>query len=76
MALVQIRGVDDRVRDELKARAASRGVSLNAFLVALLEEAARRPSRELVLDRIARRLERSSVSSTDVVRRGRGERSA
>ena len=69
MSLIQVRGVDDAVRDELKSRAASRGLSLNAYLLELLSEAVRRPTREEVLDRVERRLARSDVSTTEVVRR-------
>ena len=74
MSLIQVRGVDDAVRDELKSRAASRGLSLNAYLLELLSEAVRRPTREEVLDRVERRLARSDVSTTEAVRRGRDAR--
>lgn len=66
--LIQIRDVDERVRDVLKARAAQEGVSLNTLLRRLLDDAAVRPSRAEVLARIAARSERSSVSSVDLVR--------
>lgn len=66
--LIQIRDVDERVRDVLKARAAQEGVSLNTLLRRLLDDAAARPSRAEVLARIAARSERTSVSSVDLVR--------
>lgn len=73
--LVQIRDVSPAVRDELKARAARDGVSLNSYLRDLLEVAAARPSRDDVLARIAARSEQSSVSATDLVRADRDGRS-
>lgn len=72
--LVQIRDVDETVRDQLKARAAAEGVSLNAYLSALLTEAAGRPTREEVFQRIRLRSERSDVGSASIVRQQRDER--
>ena len=72
--LVQIRDVDEAVRDELKARAASQGQSLNAYLRALLTESVRRPSRDQVLARIDSRLETSGVSSVEAIRAARESR--
>ena len=72
--LVQIRDVDESVRDTLKARAAARGQSLNSFLKALLTETARRPSRVETLARIDRRVETSTRSAVEIVRAERDSR--
>ncbi|USQ75476.1 FitA-like ribbon-helix-helix domain-containing protein [Ornithinimicrobium cryptoxanthini] len=66
--LMQIRDVDEAVRDTLKARAATEGVSLNTYLRTLLSQAAATPTRQEVFDRIASRAERSDASSVDLVR--------
>ncbi|RIK16957.1 MAG: hypothetical protein DCC50_03325 [Acidobacteria bacterium] len=68
MVLVQIRDVDEEVRDALKARAARQGISLNLLLRRLLEEAAARPDRDEVLARVVARSERATTSSTDLIR--------
>lgn len=73
--LIQIREVDEAVRDELKARAARSGVSLNAYLVGLLTATAARPTREEVLARIAARSERATGSATELIRAERERRS-
>ena len=69
--LVQIRDVDARVRDRLKASAAAEGLSLNAYLVRLLNREASTPTRQEVLARIAERSERSDISSVELIRAGR-----
>lgn len=74
--LLQVRDVDERVRDELKSRAAAEGKSLNAYLQALLSEAVATPTRSQVIDRILARAETSAVSSAEVVREDRDRRSA
>jgi plasmid stability protein len=71
--LVQIRNVPDETRRTLKARAASRGVSLNDLLLELLVEEAARPTVAEVLARSRTNSEMSTVSAVDVVR---GERDA
>jgi len=76
MSLIQIRGVDDATREELKARAVREGLSLNAFLRRLLERAVETPSRDEVLARIAGRPDKSARSSTQIVRALRDERSS
>lgn len=70
-ALVEIRGVDEGVSARLMGKAEAEGVSLNAYLVRLLEREAATPSREEVLARIAARAESSAVSAVDVIRAGR-----
>ena len=66
--LIQIRNVDETVRDALKARAAQQGISLNLLLRRLLEEEAARPDRADVLARVAARSERAGMSSTELIR--------
>lgn len=56
MVLIQIRDIDEQVRDELKARAARGGVSFNAYLTSLLEHAAKQ----------TRRLARAAAGLIDV----------
>ncbi|MGC4000252.1 MAG: hypothetical protein QM767_23555 [Anaeromyxobacter sp.] len=56
---VTIRDVPDRTRDELAARAASSGRSLQEYLRAKLIELASRPDQETVLARIRERKERT-----------------
>ena len=72
--LVQIRNVPDDTRRALKARAASRGVSLNDLLLELLVEEASRPTVAEVLARSRAHSELSAVSSVDLVRAGRDSR--
>ncbi|GAA5165832.1 FitA-like ribbon-helix-helix domain-containing protein [Ornithinimicrobium tianjinense] len=66
--LIQIRDVDESVRDVLKARAARQGISLNLLLRRLLEDEAARPERNQVFARVAARSERAAMSSTDLIR--------
>ena len=75
MALLQVRDLDEDVRRELKARAARGGVSLNSYVRDLLTDAVSRPDRSEVLARIARRAERSDISSVDLIRAERDARS-
>jgi antitoxin FitA len=60
---ITIRDVPDSVRDELAARAAAQGRSMQEFLRAELERLAARPSMESVLERIR---ERKSITGTRV----------
>jgi plasmid stability protein len=73
-SLVQIRNVPEELRRALKARAASRGESLNTYLLRVLEEDVRRPTVAEVLERAARRAERASASAVEVMDEARGER--
>jgi len=52
---ITIRDVSEKVRDELAARAASQGKSMQEFLRAELERMAARPSVEAWLQQVARR---------------------
>ena len=74
--LVQIRNVPDSTRKVLKARAASRGQSLNSYLLDLLEREAARPSMAEVLERVRHRVEMADVSSVEVISEARAERDA
>lgn len=56
---ITIRGVADDVRDELAARAALTGRSLQEYLLAQLVEIARRPDPEVLLARIRERKQRT-----------------
>jgi len=73
-SLLQIRNVPDDVRRALKARAAARGESLNAYLLGLVERDVARPTVKEVLDRAARRAGRASASAVDLLDTARSER--
>lgn len=73
-SLLQIRNVPDETRRALKARAAARGESLDAYLLNLLDREIARPTVDEVLDRAARRSERGAVSAIDVLDEARSER--
>ncbi len=73
-SLLQIRNVPEETRRALKARAAARGESLNAYLLELITREMARPTIGEVLDRAARRAERAAVSALDIVAAGRAER--
>lgn len=73
-SLLQIRGVPDDVRNALKARAAARGTSLNAYLLDLVERDAGQPTVAEVLARAARRAERATASSVDALADARAAR--
>lgn len=71
---IQIRDLDQSVRDRLKARAATEGESLNSYLRRLLTREAERPPQAEVFARAAARSERSPVSSVDLIRAEREAR--
>jgi plasmid stability protein len=73
-SLVQIRNVPEGTRRALKARAAARGESLNAYLLELLERETARPTVAEVLERAARRAERVEAAALDMVDADRAER--
>lgn len=66
-ALLQIRNVPETSRRELKARAALRGLSLNAYLLALIEKDVARPSIAEVIRRAESRSERATGSALDAI---------
>lgn len=75
-SLLQIRNVPDEARRALKARAAARGESLNAYLLDLIVREVARPTVAEVLERAARRADRADASAVDVlaaIRAGREE---
>lgn len=74
MGLLQIRDVPEQTRRSLKARAAARGQSLNAFLLDLLDQEIARPTRAEVLQRAAERAERATASAVTVLGGAREER--
>lgn len=76
--LVQIRDVDEDVRDRLKERAAADGVSLNSLLRDILTRESEIPSRAALFARLRARgnLVDESVSTVDVIAAGRAERDA
>lgn len=74
MGLLQIRDVPEQTRRSLKARAAARGQSLNAFLLDLLDQEIARPTRAEVLQRAAERVERATASAVTVLGGAREER--
>ena len=55
MASISVRDVPEAVRDELAARAARCGKSLQEYLLAELERLARRPTPEAWLERVRTR---------------------
>ena len=67
---ITIRDVPDDVYDELRARAAAAGRSLEEYLRRQLVELAGRPARDEVLRRIAERVERtgSTLSVASILR--------
>lgn len=73
---ITIRDVPDEVRDELAARAAAGGRSLQEFLRAHLTDLASRPSPEDVLARARRRVSTtgSRVDSATILEALRAER--
>lgn len=73
-SLLQIRDVPEEARRGLKARAAARGQSLNAYLLDLINRETARPTVAEVLDRAAQRAERASASAAEAIAFARSER--
>lgn len=71
---MQVRNVPDETRRTLKARAAARGESLNAYVLDVLTREVARPTVAEVLERAAARSEQTPVSSAGLVRQARVER--
>ncbi len=77
MVALQIRDVPDDVRQALAERARARGQSLQAFLLSLVEDEARRSANLALLDRFVGREDGSRLSvsvATDALDRARAER--
>jgi plasmid stability protein len=73
-SLLQVRGVPEEARRVLKARAAARGQSLNAYMLDVIDREVARPTVAQVLERAARRAERATQSAVGDVRAPRAER--
>lgn len=73
---LQIRDIPDPARRALKARAASRGQSLNRYMLDMIEREVARPTVAEVLDRAARRAEQATSPAADVIQSGRAARDA
>lgn len=71
--LLQIRNVPDSARRALKARAAARGESLNAYLLTVLTREASTPTVAEVLHRAASRTERAQGSAVDALAAARAD---
>jgi hypothetical protein len=79
MVALQIRDVPDDVRQTLAERARARGQSLQAFLLSLVEEEARRSRNLVLLDRFAGRDDGSRLvaeDATEALDQARAERDA
>ena len=77
MVALQIRDVPDGVRQALAERARARGQSMQAFLLSLVEDEARRSANLALLDRFAGRDDGSRLSAdraTDALDSARAER--
>ena len=77
MVALQIRDVPEDVRRTLAERARARGQSLQAFLLSLVEDEARRSANLALLDRFVGREDGSRLSvsvATDALDRARAER--
>jgi len=77
MVALQIRDVPEEVRDALAERARARGQSLQAFLLSVIQDEARRSRHASLLDRFADRTDGSRLSiaeATDALARARSER--
>lgn len=73
-SLLQIRGVPEETRRELKARAAARGQSMNAYLLDMVNRESERPTVAEVLRRAERRAERADTTAAEIVAAARAER--
>ena len=76
MIALQIRDVDERVRDTLAAAAKKRGQSLQSYLHDVITDEARRLDNVAVIERFAHRRYGARVSAESVVEALRTERQA
>jgi plasmid stability protein len=75
MGHIQIRNVPTDVHRTLKARAATKGMSLSEYLLAEVTELAEQPTLEEFVMRVrSRPMIRSQVSSAELIREARVER--
>lgn len=65
MVALQIRDVPEEVRDRLADAAKSRGQSLQAYLLALVTDEARRARNIAILERMAQRDDGSRLTATE-----------
>lgn len=70
--MIQIRHVPDKIHRQLKARAALAGMSMSEYILQELKKSLDRPTREELLDRLARLPEvNPSPSPAEVIREER-----
>ena len=73
--MIQLRNVPDQLHRKLKARAALAGMSLSDYLISEIRLIAERPTREELLDRLARRAAvKPRLSPAEAVRSERDSR--
>lgn len=72
--MLQVRDVPEEARRVLKARAASRGQSLNSYMLDVIDREVARPTVAEVLARAAERTERAAGSAVDILDAARRER--
>jgi len=65
--MLQIRDVDEQVRDKLAAAARRRGQSLQQYLHDVINDEARRLDNVAVIERFSRRRHGNSLSAEDIV---------
>jgi len=63
---ITIRNVPDQVRNELAARAAAKGWSLQEFVLSELIDLAKRPDRLALVERIERRLDGTVLTAAQL----------
>ena len=72
---IQIRNVPPAIHRRLKARAATEGFTMSAYLLRMINSHLERPSRQEVLDRIrARPVFGQDVDFAEIIREGRSSR--
>jgi len=70
--MIQIRHVSDKIHRQLKARAALAGMSMSEYILQELKKSLDRPTREELLDRLAKLPEvNPNPSPADVIREER-----
>ena len=73
--MIQVRNVPDEIHRQIKARAALAGMSMSEFILQELKRVIERPSRDELLDRLARLPEvELEVSPAVLIRRERDSR--
>jgi len=74
MKMIQVRNVPDDLHRSLKERAAREGTTMSDLILAELPRLAKRPSGELLLERVRARSRVSGPSAAELVAAGRDER--